>query len=66
MGMVGSAKLTAESVTAAIVDVTTNQLILASVEQAAKQVKSENGLSNTVNFIDNMVTNFVYPWPTNK
>lgn len=66
LGMVGSAKLTAESIAEGIEKVTTNQSIIAAAQTMSAQVQSEDGLANAISFIDKMTTSFIYPWPIYK
>ena len=61
--MVGSAKLTAESIAAGIEEVTTDQSIIATARAISVQVQSEGGVENAISFIDKMATSFSYPWP---
>lgn len=63
MGMVGSPKLTAESVAKGIEKVTTDQNIITFAQAIGKQVKAEDGLANAISFIDKMAAEFSYPWP---
>jgi sterol 3beta-glucosyltransferase len=63
LGMVGSAKLTAESIAAGIEEVTTDQSIIAIARAISVQVQSEGGVENAISFIDKMATSFSYPWP---
>lgn len=63
LGMVGSRKLTAESIAAGIKEVTTNRAIVAAARVIGKQVQAEDGVANAISFIDRMATSFSYPWP---
>ncbi len=63
LGMVGSGKLTAESIAAGIEKVTTDQSIIAAAETISAQVQSEDGVADAISFIDKMATSFSYPWP---
>jgi sterol 3beta-glucosyltransferase len=63
LGMVGSPKLTAESIAAGIKEVTTDQSIVAAARAIGDQVRAEDGLANAISFIDKMATSFSYPWP---
>ncbi len=63
LGMVGSAKLTAESIAAGIEEVTTDQSIIAIARAISVQVQSEGGAEDAISFIDKMATSFLYPWP---
>ena len=66
LGMVGSAKLTAESIAAGIGEVMTDQSIIAAARAISRQVQSEDGVANAISFIDKMATLFSYPWPMEK
>jgi UDP:flavonoid glycosyltransferase YjiC (YdhE family) len=66
LGIVGSAKLTAEILAEGIEAVTTDQSIIAAAQTMNVQVQSEDGLANAINFIDKMAMSFKYPWPTHK
>ena len=61
--MVGSAKLTAETIAAGIEEVMTDQSIIAAARAIGEQVQSEVGVENAISFIDKMATSFSYPWP---
>jgi len=63
LGMVGSPKLTAESVAAGIKQVTADTAIIAAAQAIGKQVQHEDGLANAISFIDKMAASFSYPWP---
>jgi sterol 3beta-glucosyltransferase len=63
LGMVGSPKLTAESIAAGIKEVTTDQSIVAAARAIGDQVRADDGLANAISFIDKMATSFSYPWP---
>jgi sterol 3beta-glucosyltransferase len=63
LGMIGSPKLTAESLSAGIEEVTTDQSIIAAAQAMSPQVQSEDGVANAISFIDKMATSFSYPWP---
>ncbi|MEE8308552.1 MAG: glycosyltransferase [Gammaproteobacteria bacterium] len=63
LGMVGSPKLTAESIAAGIKEVTTDQSIVAAARAIGDQVRAEDGLANAISFIDKMAASFSYPWP---
>ena len=63
LGMLGSPKLTAESLSAGIEEVTTDQSIIAAAQAISAQVQSEDGVANAISFIDKMATSFSYPWP---
>jgi sterol 3beta-glucosyltransferase len=63
LGMVGSTKLTAESMAAGIKEVMTDQSIIAAARAIGAQVQSEDGVTNAISFIDKMATSFSYPWP---
>jgi len=62
MGMIGSPKLTADSIATAIKSVTTDKDIITAAKAMSFQVQSEDGLENAISFIDHMVTTFSYPW----
>ena len=64
--MVGSPKLTAETIAAGIKEVTTDQAIIAAARAIGEQVLSEDGVANAISFIDKMATSFSYPWPIKK
>jgi len=66
LGMVGSPKLTAETIAAGIKEVTTDQSIAAAARVIGEQVQSEDGVANAISFIDMMATSFSYPWPLKK
>ena len=61
--MVGSAKLTAESIAVGIEEVMTDPSIIAAARAIGAQVQSEDGVKNAISFIDKMATSFSYPWP---
>ena len=63
LGMVGSSKLTAESIAAGIKEVTTDQAIGVAARTIGEQVRAEDGVANAISFIDKMATSFSYPWP---
>ena len=63
LGMVGSPKLTAESIAAGIKEVTTDQAIVATARTLGEQVRAEDGVANAISFIYKMATSFSYPWP---
>ncbi|NRB39786.1 MAG: glycosyltransferase family 1 protein [Pseudomonadales bacterium] len=63
LGMVGSPKLSADSIAAGIAEVTTDPAISAAAQAISVQVQSEDGLANAISFIDKMATSFSYPWP---
>lgn len=63
LGMIGSAKVTAERVAAAITEVTRDESILAAAQAMSAQVQLEDGAGNASRFIDRMVTSYAYPWP---
>jgi sterol 3beta-glucosyltransferase len=63
LGMVGSAKLTAESMAAGIEEVTADKSIIAAAQAISAQVQSEDGAANAISFIDKMTASFSYPWP---
>jgi len=63
LGMVGSPKVTAESVAAGIKEVMTDQSIVAAARAIGEQVQAEDGLANAISFIDKVATSFSYPWP---
>lgn len=63
MGMIGSSKVTAESVAAAIQEVTIDEAILAAAEAMSVQVQAEDGVARAISFIDEMAASFSYPWP---
>lgn len=63
LGIVGSAKLTAERMAAGIKEVMTDQSIIAAARAIGAQVQSEDGVTNAINFIDKMAISFSYPWP---
>jgi sterol 3beta-glucosyltransferase len=64
LGMVGSPKLTAQSIAAGIKEVTTEKTIAAAAEVIGKEVRAEDGLANAIRFIDEMAASFKFPWPT--
>jgi len=64
LGMVGSPKLTAESIAAGIKDVTTDESIVAAAQAIGEEVRTEDGLANAIRFIDKMAESFEYPCPT--
>lgn len=64
LGMVGSSKLTAESIATGITQVMTDQSIIATAQALGERVQSEDGVANAINFIDKMAASFSYPWPT--
>lgn len=59
----GWAGLTAESIAAGIEEVMTDQSIIVAARAISAQVQSEDGVANTISFIDKMATSFSYPWP---
>jgi len=66
LGMVGSAKLTAERMAADIEEVMTDQTIISAARAVSVQVQAEDGVANAIRFIDKMATSFSYPWPNEK
>ena len=63
LGLVGSDKLTAETIAAGIKQVTSDQSIITAAQAMAEQVKTEDGVENAIRFIDKMAASFNYPWP---
>ncbi|UCC51249.1 MAG: hypothetical protein JSV68_19395, partial [Anaerolineaceae bacterium] len=63
LGMIGSSKLTAESLSAGIDEVTTDESIITAAQVMSAQIQAEDGLANAISLIDNMATSFSYPWP---
>ncbi len=63
LGMIGSSKVTAESLSAGIKEVTTNESIITAAQAMRAQVQAEDGTVNAIRFIDKMATSFSYPWP---
>jgi len=66
LGMVGSTKLTAESIAAGIEEMLTDKSIIAAAQAIGTQVQSEDGVASAIRFIDKMATSFSYPWPIEK
>jgi sterol 3beta-glucosyltransferase len=64
LGMIGSSKVTAERVAAAINEVTTDESIIAAAQTMRARVQLEDGAAHAIRFIDRMATSFAYPWPT--
>ena len=63
LGMIGSPKLTAESLSAGIEEVMTDQSIIAAAQAMSLQVQSEDGVANAISFINKMAKSFSYTWP---
>ncbi len=51
LGMVGSSELRAD------------QAIIAAARAIGEQVQQEDGVANSISFIDNVASSFSYPWP---
>lgn len=64
LGMVGSPRLTPETVAAGITEVTTDPAMLAAAQAMGEQVRAENGVGTAIDFMDRAVVSFRYPWPT--
>ncbi|GAB5494123.1 MAG: hypothetical protein Phog2KO_43380 [Phototrophicaceae bacterium] len=64
LGMIGSSKLTAESIGTSIKDVLADQSIIAAAQALGARVQSEDGVANAISFIDKMAASFSYPWAT--
>lgn len=64
LGMVGSPKLTAESIAVGIKEVTTDASIVAAAQTIGEEVRAEDGLANAISFIGQMAESFEYPWRT--
>jgi sterol 3beta-glucosyltransferase len=66
LGMIGSEELTAESVATAIGEVMVAPSITGAAKTIGEKIRIENGIADTISFIDKMAASYSYPWPTNK
>ena len=63
LGFVGAPKTNAESLAAAIKDITSDTAVMSSVSELARQINKEEGAAEAIRFIDQMAGSFQYPWP---
>jgi len=63
LGMIGTAKVTAETLAQSITSVTTDETIKTKAKSLSKLVLEEDGVASAISFIDKMETSFSYPWP---
>jgi UDP:flavonoid glycosyltransferase YjiC (YdhE family) len=64
LGMVGSPKLTPEKVAAGIAEVPPDPAIRAAAGAIGERVRAEDGVEAAIDFMDQAVVSFRYPWPT--
>ncbi len=63
LGVLGSANVHAERVAQAIHSATTDTQIIEAARTFAQQCALEEGVQNTLHFIDHTLRTFTYPWP---
>lgn len=66
LGMIGSEELTAESVATAISEVMVAPSITGAAKTMGEKIRIENGIADTISFIDKTAASYSYPWPTEK
>ena len=64
--MIGSDKVTPESIAKSIKEITQDPLIIKAAEEMSKNVHHEDGVMVAVNFIEDVGESFPYPWPINN
>ncbi len=65
LGMVGTAKVTPQSIVAGFNEVISDAAIAATATALGEQVLQEDGANNALRVIDEMTVAFSHPWPTN-
>jgi len=61
---VGSSSVTEETVGKAILDMKGNEGVNQKAARVGDLVRAEDGVARTVDFIDTVVRNHSFPWPT--
>ncbi len=64
--MMGTEKVTSQSLSSAITQVINNKQIAGAANRMSARVAKEDGVGNAVRFIDTMAATFTYPWPTKQ
>ena len=64
LGIVGSSSVNEETVGKAILEMRGNEAVNQQAAQVGNLVRAEDGVARTVDFIDTVVLNHRFPWPT--